>query len=81
MSSDANRVAFISYDPLVAADTDSDADAYVRDFKAKTTTLVSRANGAAGADSNESVDSVAISGNGRRVVFATHATNLRSTGR
>ena len=70
VSSDGNRVAFISYYPLVAADADSDADAYVRDFTAKTTTLVSRANGAGGVDSNESVDSVAISGNGRRVVFA-----------
>lgn len=76
VSSDGNRVAFRSFSPLVAADTDDEADAYVRDFRTKTTTLVSRADGAAGADANERVDSVAISGNGRTAVFATDATNL-----
>ncbi len=76
ISNDGSRVAFISYSPLVAADADSDPDVYVRDFRNRTTTLVSRADGAAGADANAPVASVAISGNGRRVAFETEATNL-----
>lgn len=76
ISADGSRIAFLSYEPLVAADSDSETDAYVRDLRTRLTTLVSRANGPAGAVADAAIESVAISGNGRRVVFETDATNL-----
>lgn len=51
--------------------------AYVRDTASGTTTLVSTVSGATGPDSaNDSVSDVAISGNGRYVVYATAASNI-----
>ena len=76
VSNDGTRVAFISFAPLVPADSDDKSDAYVRDLRTNTTTLVSRADGPDGADANEFIESAAISGDGRRVVFATDANNL-----
>lgn len=76
ISDDGTRVAFLTTSSLDPADTDGDQDIYVRDLTRNTTTLVSRADGANGADSNSSVNSVVISGNGDRVAFASSATNL-----
>lgn len=54
-----------------------DAQAYVRDTATGTTTLVSTVDGAVGWESaNEPVSEVAISGNGRYVVYSTPASNL-----
>ena len=53
LSADREDVAFLSYDTnLSPADTTDDLDVYVRDLVANTTTLVSRATGAAGAKAN-----------------------------
>jgi len=76
ISNDGSKVAFISYSPLVAADTDDFSDVYLRDLKKKTTVLVSRADGAAGADANSYTSTPAISGDGRRVAFVTDSSNL-----
>jgi Tol biopolymer transport system component len=80
ISNDGRRVAFISYSKLVAADTDTTSDAYVRDFATRKTILVSRATGANGADADSGIESAAISGDGSRVVFDTDSTNLGSPG-
>jgi hypothetical protein len=76
ISNDGTRVAFVSFNSLVAADSDDKSDAYVRDLKKNTTTLVSRADGAGGADADDAVESAAISGDGRRIVFSTKSSNL-----
>jgi Tol biopolymer transport system component len=49
---------------------------YLRDLVAGTTTAVSRRTGAGGALGNRDAGASSISGDGRRVVFATRATNL-----
>ncbi len=80
LSADGNRVAFVSRGQLDPADPDTDADVYVRDIAAGTTTLVSRANGPAGADANDEAQEPAISGDGNRVAFVTGADNLIAPG-
>ena len=54
LSGDGNRVAFHTLAQLLPEDTDGQfqsEDVYLRDIQSATTTLVSRASGAAGADS------------------------------
>lgn len=51
-------------------------DVFVRDLKARRTTLVSRASGAAGASGNDLSGSSVISRDGRFVAFSSAATNL-----
>src|SRR5262249_18518083 len=57
-----------------ANDTDNADDIYVR--SGTTTTLASRADGAAGAKGNKTSSSPTISGDGSTVVFQTGSTNL-----
>ncbi|MFD8225731.1 hypothetical protein ACFV16_16350 [Streptomyces massasporeus] len=59
LSADGRRLAFVSSaDNLVAGDTDGAADAFVRDLRTGTTRM-------AGRSVDGSVDTVALSGNGR----------------
>ncbi len=77
ISADGRHVAFrSSADNLSAEDAVAVSDVFVRDLLAGTTTLVSRATGAAGAggDGDSSVPS--ISADGRYVAFASDADNL-----
>jgi WD40-like Beta Propeller Repeat len=80
VSADGNRIAFASRGQLDPADSDSKIDIYVRDIAAGTTTLVSRANGPAGAIANDDSTEPAISGDGNRVAFVTGADNLIAPG-
>lgn len=61
---------------LDPADADASYDVYARDRVTDTTTLVSRAPGAAGPKANDDAFSFSASGDGRRVVFESTATNL-----
>jgi hypothetical protein len=77
MSSDGRFVAFGSQATNLSPDDgDTDSDVYVRDLQTGTTTLVSRAAGAGGANGNGHSFVRGISGRGRFVVFHTDATNL-----
>jgi Tol biopolymer transport system component len=74
ISADGNRVAFRSTaDNLSSDDPDVSADAFVRDLAHGTTTLVSRAGGAAGAKAG-GVSNAVLSGDGDHVAFATTAS-------
>jgi Tol biopolymer transport system component len=77
ISADGRFVAFESdATNLHPDDTDDPTDILVRDLKAHTTTLVSRATGADGEKGNDSAVSPAISADGRFVAFESGATNL-----
>ena len=80
LSADGSRVAFASYAGNLRGDpAPTRLDVYVRDLAAGTTTLVSRANGAAGAPGNADSGGqpgLAISDDGTKVVFHSQATNL-----
>ena len=82
LSADGSRVAFASYAGNLRGDpAPIRLDVYVRDLTAGTTTLVSRANGAAGAPGNADSGGqpgLAISDDGTKVVFHSQATNLAS---
>lgn len=80
ISADGNRVAFITTGRFDPADADDNTAAYVRDVKASTTTLASRADGAAGAVANDNVGSTSLSADGNRVGFVTSAANLEGGG-
>lgn len=74
ISADGSRVAFISdSDGIVPGDTNARADAFVRDLAAGKTTLVSRADGAAGAALDADVDDIAVNATGTCVAFETAA--------
>ena len=77
ISADGRFVAFVSaavnLDP---DDSDTEADVYVRALQTNTTTLVSRATGAAGAKGNRSSTDYSISADGRFVAFRSDASNL-----
>ena len=75
ISADGARIAFSSNAPnLDPDDPDPSPDVFVRDVRAGTTTLVSRAAG--GGASNGDAFSPTISGDGRFVAFGSSATNL-----
>ena len=77
ISGDGRYVVFeSSATNLSADDLDTAQDVYVRDVLTSTTTLVSRATGAAGAKGNGVSNLPQISTNGRYVVFQSQATNL-----
>jgi Tol biopolymer transport system component len=74
ISDDGTRVAFACAKSLDAADTNTQLDVYVRDLKASTTTLESRAT--TGVVVNREATEPMISGDGQAVVFTSRATNL-----
>jgi hypothetical protein len=77
LSSDGNLVLFSSGDSsLVPADTNGSFDVFLRNLSTGTTTLVSRASGAAGAISDGSSFGGALSGNGHCVGFRSSGGNL-----
>ena len=81
ISPDGTKVVFGSNAAnLVAGDTNGHGDIFLRDLVANTTTLVSRADGASGAQGNDHSfePSVGIGPGGVRVAFVSEATNLIS---
>lgn len=75
ISSDGRRISFASRaTTLVPDDTNESLDVFVHDSQAATTTRVSVGSGGVQADGVSSAS--AISGDGRWVVFCSHATNL-----
>jgi Tol biopolymer transport system component len=80
ISADGTRVVFSTYAALDASDLDAEADVYVRDLAAATTTLVSRADGPGGADADAAAQDARISADGTHVAFASAATNLGTPG-
>jgi Tol biopolymer transport system component len=77
ISADGRYVAFHSdADDLSPDDNNAVTNVFVRDTLLGTTTLVSRANGPAGAAGDGSSSVAAISGDGRYVVFQSEADNL-----
>src|SRR5262249_9124437 len=77
VSDSGKFVAFSSSaDNLVAGDTNSVADIFLRDINGATTTRVSISSASAEADGPSTFPS--ISSDGKRVVFASSATNLVS---
>ncbi len=87
LSSDGRFLAFASEDPAIS-DEDRDSvttpagytypvrDIFVYDRSTGAISLVSRANGRAGAAANENSNLPAISADGRYVAFSSEATNL-----
>ncbi len=80
VSADGNLVAFRARGSLVPADTNDKSDVYVRNMTTGVTTLVSRAAGAGGVVGDEGSDEPSISGNGKRVAFASESSNLGTDG-
>jgi Tol biopolymer transport system component len=78
ISVDGRFVVFVSgAHNLVANDTNGKADVFVRDLEEKTTTLVSiNKDGTDSGAGHSGISSVAISGDGRYVVFDSYANNL-----
>ncbi len=77
LSSDGQRVAFSTGDPLDPADSGNSFDVYVHDIPAGTNTLATRADGATGAPATPgSPGPSEISGDGRKVAFVELANNL-----
>jgi len=77
LSASGQFVAFISYaSNLVAGDSNGAFDVFVRDRTGNTTSRVSIATGAGGAQANADAWQPALSGDGRYVVFASDASNL-----
>ena len=74
ISADGSKVAFNSTDQLVAADGDSNQDAYLTDLSSGTTVLVSSSD--SGVKANNYILAPLISGDGTRVLFVSAATNL-----
>jgi predicted double-glycine peptidase len=75
ISSDGRYIAFTSFATnLVANDTNTFSDVFVRDRLLNTTTLVSVSS--AGVQGNASSKSPSISADGRYVAFISYATNL-----
>lgn len=77
ISADGRLVAFESYATnLDPADTDGMLDVFARDVVAGTTTLASRAPGAAGAKAGGVSYKASVSGDASHVAFLSTATNL-----
>lgn len=82
ISADGTRVAFESAAPnLDPSSPGTGAEAYVRDLATATTTLVSRADGPAGAVADSSSGDPHVSADGRHVAFRSEAGNLGSGAR
>lgn len=83
LSTDGRIVAFQSYNAMVNGDSNNVGDVFVRDTNTNTTTRVSIASGANGAQGNGASGNsngwgIAISGDGSRVLFQSLAKNLTS---
>ena len=77
ISADGRRVTFISSaDNLSTEDNNTYLNVFVRDLEANTTTLVSRAAGAAGTGADASSYNPSVSADGRYVAFQSNADNL-----
>ena len=77
ISADGRRVAFDSEaSNLTPADRNRGTDVFVRDLRAHTTALVSRASGAHGAKGDDYSDFALLSADGRFVAFESDADNL-----
>src|SRR5436190_6579602 len=76
ISADGTHVAFATSASLDPADTNAIGDIYVRDLTNNTTTLVSRATGAAGVVGNNYSGWPSLDADGKRVAFSTNATNV-----
>ena len=76
ISDDGTHVAFACSGSLVPADTGAHEQVYVRDLVNHTTTLVSRASGAAGAVGDDDSSDPSIDANGTHVAFVSDASNL-----
>lgn len=74
VSADGRFVAFDSFAPLVAGDTNGAQDIFVHDRQTGTTSRVSVSS--SGAQANNVSTSAAISADGRHVAFVSGATNL-----
>ncbi len=82
ISGDGRYVAFTTAaSNLGGGDLRGRTQVFVRDVKARTTTLVSRASGARGAVANDYSADPAISRDGRYVAFSSAARNLGAGGR
>jgi len=76
ISDDGTHVAFDCTGSLVPADPGKEEQVYVRDLVHNTTTLVSRASGAAGAVADGQSEEPSIDANGTHVAFVSSASNL-----
>ena len=76
ISDDGTHVAFDCFGSLVRADPGAHEQVYVRDLVNHTTTLVSRASGAAGAIGDADSSDPSIDANGTHVAFVSDASNL-----
>lgn len=76
ISGDGTRVAFSTRAPALAAGADVAAQVLVRDLQTHETTLVSRADGPAGARGDAASRAPAIDADGSRVAFVSSSTNL-----
>lgn len=77
ISGDGRYVAFSSCaNNLVAGDTNGVTDVFIRDRVAGTTERVNVASDGQQADALANAGTIAISGDGRRIAFASAATNL-----
>ena len=82
ISGDGRYVAFTTAaSNLGGGDLRGRTQVFVRDVKARTTTLVSRASGARGAVANDYSADPAVSRDGRYVAFSSAARNLDAAGR
>jgi Tol biopolymer transport system component len=81
LTADGRRILFGTADPLDPTDVNGLGDLYERDLASGSVTLVTRADGAAGAAGNEaSYAGVAPDADGSCVAFTTRATNLVTAG-
>ena len=76
ISDDGTHVAFECFGSLHPADPGAHEQVYVRDLVTNTTTLVSRASGAAGAVADEDSSNPSIDSNGTHIAFVSSASNL-----
>ncbi|MGC4773296.1 hypothetical protein ACLQ25_30535 [Micromonospora sp. DT44] len=75
ISKDGTKVSWESYEPFVAADTNTTSDIYVRDLIADTTVLVSANRAGTGAGNSHSISGQLAAG-GRFVSFYSQASDL-----
>ncbi len=81
IDADGGRVAFSSAAPLAGAPADTFDHVYVRDVRAATTTLVSRAEGPSGASAADDSFNPSIDADGNLVAFTSLAANLGPVGK